>query len=320
MFQSPSEGLAVLGDQPRLSETAHSRRARFHQSWYRAARLGILEWGATAKGRPLGSILPPTAAAAGANFTSDESYRMFRRRRLSGWGVDPVRMTSHMTSSQTLLTNLLGPLVARPAWLLAVLADVLGRSDFSQLRTWDIEFAPPARSHYLGDMTRVDALFVVDTLAGPEAVVLELKYADRFSSRRLNLVDNPRYVNLAVSSDVWNDHQAAFAEGATSQLLRCHALGMRTLQVDHNAILTTLLLVSHPQDPVPSSVFDRYKDHLRHPESAVHVRLNQMLDTAASLAISDAETSQIAELKTRYLSHALSEALWSEHRARSIRN
>ena len=39
--------LEFLGDQPRLSESKHARRARFHQSWYRAARLGINGWGQT---------------------------------------------------------------------------------------------------------------------------------------------------------------------------------------------------------------------------------------------------------------------------------
>lgn len=308
--------LEVLGDQPRLSESKHARRARFHQSWYRAARLGIPTWGQTPLGRQLGSILPADAAARGKNFTSPESEALFLRRRTQGWGVDPHRMTSHMTSSQTLLMNLLGPLDADRQWLLEILRGALDRPDLMNLRGVEVEFAPPARSRYLGDMTRVDAFFILEAEDGTEGMVLELKYTDRFSARRLPLAESSRYRALATSTGMWRDSSSAFADESVSQLLRCHALGARTLQVEHGSTLpVTLLLVDHPLDPGAGTVFDAYRGHLANPAQARHVRLDQFLAVAAATAPGRTAVAAVSELELRYLAHEESEALWQEHLA-----
>ena len=311
--------LEPLGDQPRLSETPHSRRARFHQSWYRAKRLGITSWGSTPNGRPLGSILPDAAAAAWANFTTPEARDLFLVRRTQGWGVDPVRMTSYMTSSQAMLVNLIGPLGADPKWLLAVLQAVLDRPDFLDVVRWDVEFAPPARSQYLGDMTRVDAFFRVRTPTGIEGVVLELKYTDRFSSRRLDLPSNDRYWDLAHRSGLWREPERVLSDGAISQLLRCHALGARTLEVDDRGKRTSLLLVSHPADQDAGKTFERYRAHLANPADARHVGLDRLLDAAVSTAPSRHAESTVRELRIRYLAHDESEWHWAEHLTRSAR-
>jgi hypothetical protein len=265
-------------------------------------------------GRPLGSILPVAAAALGKNFTSLESEALFLKRRMEGWGVDPVRMTSHMTSSQTLLMNLLGPLMANRRWLLAVLAGAVGRPDFTDLSRAEVEFAPPTRSSYLGDMTRVDAFFVVETEGGTEGIVLELKYTDRFSTRKLPITENPRYHALAVSTGLWQDPSRALTDGAVSQLLRCHALGLRTLQVEHGAALPVMLvLVDHPLAPSASTVFDGYRSHLTDPTQACHLGLDDLLVVAAATAPGRTEAVAISELQLRYLAHTESESLWREH-------
>jgi hypothetical protein len=308
--------LADLGDQPRLSEGAHSRRARFHQSWYRAARLGVKTWGQTPSGRPIGSILPPTAAEAGLNFVTPAARDLFRARRKQGWGVDPVRMTNHMTSSQTLLVNLLGPLGSCSSWLRNVLQLVVERLDIAEVIRWDIEFAPPARSRYLGDMTRLDAFFRVRTSRGIEGIVLELKYTDRFSSRRLDLVGNNRYAELQSSCGLWADHLDAFEDQESGQLLRCHALGTRVLQVDERTSNpATLLLISHPDDVAAPVVLERYRNHLVDSTQAVHVGLDRVLGAALSSAPTAAAADLVRELQLRYLGHSESQPLWLEHLA-----
>lgn len=209
--------------------------------------------------------------------------------------------------------NLIGPLCSRPEWLVHVLKLVLGRSDLDQLVRSDVEFAPPARNRYLGDMTRVDAFFVVETTAGLEAIVLELKYTDRFSSRRLALSENRRYYDLAATAGVWREPSKAFDDGQSSQLLRCHALGIRALQVDYGTLPTTLLLVGHPSDPNARATLDRYRVHLSNPESAVYSTLDDVLAAAADGAVREGEANAVSELQVRYLHHELSEHLWSEH-------
>jgi hypothetical protein len=239
---------------------------------------------------------------------------MFLKRRTEGWGVDPLRMTSHMTSSQTLLVNLLGPLGADTDWLLEVLRIVLGRPDLHEMLTVAIEFAPPARSRYLGDMTRVDAFFTVQSAVGTEGIVLELKYADRFSTRALPLADNPRYRQLADDTGLWRAPDQALTDDAIGQLLRCHALGLRSLQVDHQKTLpVTLLLVNHPLDLSATAVLERYREHLTNPALARQVDLERLLQTAAAVSPGAASAGAIEELHVRYLAHEESESLWREH-------
>lgn len=275
--------------------------------------LGIRAWGQTPNGRPLGSILPHDAAAAGRNFTSIPSEQTFLERRRRGWGVDPVRMTSYMTSSQALLVNLLGPLLERPTWLLSVLGRLLARDAFHSLDFWEVEFAPPMRSHYLGDMTRVDAFFMVRGTSGPEAIVLELKYTDRFSSRAIEISNNVLYRELARSTGLWSDPINAFADKASGQLLRCHALGARVSQRDYGGARTSMLLVSHPTDQKAATVFRGYQRHLSVTEDCSHVTLTDLLEASSGAAQTSAESAIIGELRRRYLMHELSEDAWSEH-------
>jgi hypothetical protein len=306
--------LQRIGDQPQLSDTPHGRRARFHQSWYRAFRLGIDGWGTTRSGRPVGSILPPDAALAGRNFTSASARDLFLLRRAMGWGVDPVRMTSHMTSSQTLLVNLLAPMLQEAAWLRAVLRRALDRPDITAVSRSEIEFAPRARSEYLGDMTRVDALFWIEASNGPETVVLELKYADRFSSRRVDLLGNLRYASLANDSGLWREPALLFGNQQLNQLVRCHALAARTIQVESRTVSpATLLLVAHPHDSKAFAVYDTYRGHLVDPGKAKFVTLDMLISMAISAARSREQIGAMRRLEQRYLDHHLSESLWREH-------
>ncbi|MBD8467059.1 hypothetical protein IFU30_12345 [Plantibacter sp. CFBP 8798] len=243
---------------------------------------------------------------------------MFKVRRTQGWGVDPFRMTTHMTSSQTLLVNLLGPLGANRQWLLRALGTVLARPDFVELLNLEIEYAPRARSRYLGDMTRLDALITVRTAGGIEGVVLELKYTDRFSSRKLPIAENPLYRQMANDSDTWRTPTSALTDYTVSQLLRCHALGTKALQVEHSAWMpVTLLLVSHPLDLVAVDILKSYRDHLSAPASAVHVDLAKFLNAAIDVSSNSLERAAMGELQLRYIEHAESEDLWLEHSSMS---
>ncbi|MDR5712061.1 hypothetical protein RH857_07955 [Nesterenkonia flava] len=223
-------------------------------------------------------------------------------------------MTKHMTSSQALLVNLLGPLGSSANWLRDVLRLLLDRQDIAEVTRWDIEFAPPSRNDYLGDMTRLDAFIRFRTSQGTEGVVLELKYTDRFSSRRLDLAGNRRYAELQASSGLWHDPLQAFLDQEVGQLLRCHALGTRILQVDERVWTpATLLLISHPDDVTAPTVLNRYRSRLEDATRAVHVGLDHVLHAALSSAPTDVDADTVHSLQLRYLDHAASEALWLEH-------
>jgi hypothetical protein len=79
-------------------ESGLPARMRLHQSWYRAAILGLDRWGCTPPptSRPLGSILTEVDAAAGLAFTSSAAEALYIERRTKGWGVDPLRVQAYL--------------------------------------------------------------------------------------------------------------------------------------------------------------------------------------------------------------------------------
>lgn len=171
----------------------------------------------------MGSILHPDDAAAGRNFTTPAAERLYLDRRRAGWGVDPVRCTGYLTSSQALTINLLAPLKEDPAWAARVLSGLLDR-EITAVSGLEIEYAPRRRSLHLGDMTRLDAWIRLETGSGPQGLALEIKYADRFSSRHLRVAENPRYRELARTTGLWDLDDERTRSRPVNQLLRCHAL------------------------------------------------------------------------------------------------
>lgn len=310
--------LAAIGDQPRMSEPRHSRRARFHQSWFRSARLGVSDWGETRGGRPLGSILSAAAADAGLNFSGTAARELFVSRHAQGWGVDPVRTPSVMTSSQTLALNFLGPLAGKPDWLLAVFNLVLGRTDLLGLLQWRVEHAIQERGSALNDMTRIDAYFEFQSARGIEAVVLEVKYADRFNSRQVEVATNPRYNQLAARSGLWRCPERVFQRRGLNQLLRVHALGAATLERSVGVLSpVTLLVVAHAADKSAGAVADGYRDELVDPSQALCVGLNALFSAMIRTAPSPECRQLASDLFDRYVDESLSEHYWDAFRFRT---
>ncbi|MFV8137434.1 PGN_0703 family putative restriction endonuclease [Mycolicibacterium senegalense] len=241
------------GDGPLL------RRVRLHQSWYRAAVLGLPRWGTTRGRSPreLGSVLSDQDAAAGLNFVSPAAVELYDTRHAAGWGVDP-RCSAYMTSSQALTINLFGLLSQHEAWLLECLNTWLGRSDISHIEAVELEFAPARRSLHLNDQTRIDALLIVAGNCGTEVVAVEVKYADRFNSRHVN-ISTPPYYELARLTGLWTAPPQVLTDRRVNQLARIHALATsHGLLLDISAP-ASLLVLAHEMDTVASGVVDEYK-------------------------------------------------------------
>lgn len=304
--------VAGIGVQPRSGESLRVRRLRFHQSWFRAARLGVLDWGSTPSGRPLGSMLPDDAAARGLNFVSKSAEDLFYNRRAEGWGIDPVRSRNNMTSSQTLMLNILGPLGREPAWLRAVLERVLGRADLVAVERWSIEYAPRKRSEALNDMTRIDAYFEIRTASGVEGIVLELKYADRFNSRQVELSKNYRYAALAERAGIWRDASQSFDDRRLNQLIRAHALGAVALETSsHAPAKVTMLVVAHRDDALAATCVRHYREALSDSSSLAFVRLDEFFAAMSDLAPSMELSRVTSVLRDRYANEALSDPYWA---------
>lgn len=296
-------------------ESLLARRTRFHQCWYRDEVLGLPGYGTTSglHPRPLGSVLTEVDADRGANFTSPAAHELYQRRRRQGWGVDPTRCTRFLTSSQALTLNIFGPLSTDPQWLLKTLASLLGRDDLVEVVSLEIEFAPARTSDHMGDHTRVDALITVRSLEGKEVIVVEIKYADRFNSRVVDLARTGAYERLARISGLWNPDDKSFHARPVNQLLRCHALGASVLGAEQAAKRPpTLLVIHHAQDLQASRVCSSYRSLLAVPRSLQTRTLNELF-AGMWRSTGPVRRDAVSALRQRYEDELASEPLWQEH-------
>lgn len=286
------------GDGPLL------RRVRLHQSWYRAAILGLPRWGTT-KGhspRQLGSVLTDQDAAAGLNFGSPAAVDLYNTRHAAGWGIHP-RCSTYMTSSQALTLNLFGLLSQHETWLLACLNTWLGRSDLSHVESLELEFAPARRSLHLNDQTRIDALVVVSGGCGTEVVAVEVKYADRFNSRLVN-ISTPSYHKLARRSGLWPEPSQVLSNRRLNQLVRIHALATSHGLAIDVGVPASLLVLAHELDTTAGTVVDEYKRCVAGP--LVH---HASLRSACELIVAAAPSNQrtiAQDLQLRYATESAS--------------
>lgn len=309
--------LANIGPQ-RRGESLLARRVRFHQSWYRVAILGLPQFGRTAGSgsQPLGSVLIDSDALNGCNFTCLAAQKLYLRRRSEGWGVDPIRCTKYLTSSQALTLNLLGPLCESSAWFARVLAYVLGRPDILAVEQIWVEFAPRRRSQYLNDMTRVDALVMMQTSRGGELLAVEIKYADRFNSRCVD-IDTPPYHDLAQSLNLWTDADRTLLSPDINQLVRCHAL---TAAVSRDIFASStpvpgVLILHHEADKASRAVSDSYRSHLNEPSLLRNATLTEFIAALGDTAKSAAQREKARTLQLRYITESESEAAWISSRS-----
>lgn len=262
----------TLGPLP-SSDARFMRRVRVHQAWYRATVLGVDRYGSLAGSQqPCGSVLHDQDAARGLNFVGPTAYESYLHRRAAAWGVDPVRCTKYLTSSQTLTFNMFSEVVRRPRAAARLIATLLGRSDLVRLETAQFEFTGVNTPYWLGDRTHVDLLLrFLRADGGLQVVAIETKLADRFSTRRTQAMGGPRYRGLVSHRAIWRDLDASLESNVTRQLTRCHALAQSVQAVDsarpeEGAVLLTLL---HPEDVAGRDHAQAYIDGLVTPDGAI---------------------------------------------------
>ena len=303
--------LADLGPQLQ-NEPARVRRLRLHQSWYRAAVLGLDNWGTTARGTPLGSILDRNAAQAGVNLESEEARLLFRLRAERGWGIDRSRVLAHMTSSQALMINLLGPMLCSPRWLLDWLRLLLPRESIVEVLRAEIEYAPSRRSDFMNDMTMVDFFVEYRTPLGIDSAVVEFKYADRINSRFVAIGENERYKALLAAQNLWLD-PAVLVERRFNQLARCHALGTSVLRASRpDGRESHLIVIAEEHDVVARETTLAYADVLFDSTRCSHHTLTAAIGFALVSARGKRSRRLLEALRLRYVDLSASEYLTLE--------
>jgi len=279
------------------------RRIRAHQSWYRAEVLNLDDWGVTAPphSREYGSILTSKAAESGANFTSVMAAEAYRRRRLTGWGVEPYRCERYLTSSQTLTLNLFAPLAVDLDWLNRVL-DSLDLAGVGRPEWLEIEYQPRFLRAGRRDRTLADA-FIKTASTG---IVIETKLADQFSRRWSTVVGSSFYEQVNAEFSLWNSSQMEFDTPARDQLGRVHALG---------ALAATssppIIMIHHPLDESGAKNAQRYRELLQEPSLLKILDLEHFIRTMMDAARSDAQRNIAEQLLLRYVAHELSDDAFS---------
>lgn len=295
------------------------RRVRVHQAWYRAEVLGIPTYGTLAgSGQPCGSVLPDEAAERYLNFVGSDAIDRYLARRREGWGVDPVRCTKYLTSSQTLSFNMLAQAVSRSSACVKLFNRLLHRTDLLTLESSAFEFAAQGTPYSLGDKTLLDMLLRFRTRSGAlQVVALETKLADRFSTRRTAAAGEAKYIELARRSALWHDMAAAVNDNRTRQLTRCHALAQSVQHhdggfTDQHAVLVVL---THPEDSSGAECVARYSERVAADPATVQCSWTEYLATAKSVGAIEASAAD--ELSRRYVDLALSGEAWVGFNERS---
>lgn len=285
-------------------ESGIRAKVRLHQSWYRAQVLGLPQWGQTPapSNRPLGSILTIEDGDAGHGFVTTAAERLFHERRRQGWGVDPVRIPRYLTSSQGLTVNLLAPLREEPHWAARTFAELL-EQPATVVRSVEIEYAPPRRSNHLGDMTRIDALLETTSKGDDVLVCVEVKLADRWSSRDIS-VDGRVYRAARKRIGLWLTDESGLADRCLNQLHRVHLLAA-SVAAEHAAGTRTLVL-SLATDEESPQVVSAYRATLKEPDSLTHVPLERFLDVMTATAENDHQRQIVEDLCLRYVRFDLS--------------
>lgn len=295
----------------RTQEGPAEARMRLHQAWFRYIRLGLPRYGhlPPPSGRPLGSVLAPQDAMRGANFTSAQAESLYRRRRSSGWGVDPFRCTSIMTSSQAFAINVMGPLAKNLAWARDAFSLALELSIRRVLQV-DIEVAPRLKKEHLNDRTLIDVVVDFESESGERgSIAFEVKLLDRYVSRVLAFGE--AYRRLVESSGIWIAAAETKVESSINQLFRVHALALSRQTSLGFSRQPVMVLLHHPLDSRAIGVASSYRSILSDAKWMRTLNAATLIQ-AMHVAAPDGESRKIAELlRTRYLDLDLTDELHS---------
>jgi len=305
--------LSKIGPLPK-SDSGLMRRIRFHQAWYRSEIMGIDIFGQLfGSGKPCGSVLADRDSERMKNFVGHDAAQHYQFRRTQGWGVDPVRCTKYMTSSQTLTFNMLGQAVTRPELCADLFNSLLGRSDLVKLEKYDFEFSPAGTEYSLGDRTLIDLLLRFRTRDNALQVVgIETKLADRFSTRSTAAMGGELYRLIQEKFSVWHNMVEALADNRTRQLVRCHALAQSVQRHEDDKDLRTarMMILLHPDDRIGYVAASAYSSHLTDPAISPIITWDAFL--ACALATGAIDYKLVRQLSDRYIDILSSESAWSK--------
>ena len=300
-----------------------TKRMRFHQSWYRANRLGVLYGtGPSASSvRPYGHMLPAEAADEGWNFLSPAIFTAAQQRMARKTGVvEPFRLLHNMLASQAMCFNLFGPFVAEPESMTALVRAVVP-DEVDRVTRVEVEYAPEPTGEYLADKTAFDAFIEYMRPDRRLAFVgIETKLTEPFSPTRHG-GDRYREFTQQPGSPWLPEAWPAVADKAHNQLWRDHLLVQAMLRhPDSHYASGRLVLVRHPQDTTCAKVVAGYRALLKPGDDTINdLHLDRLVAAWKSAVPESQEPGRawLGAVEERYLRLEDSEADWQRWKSRA---
>ncbi|MFM8320658.1 MAG: PGN_0703 family putative restriction endonuclease [Chloroflexota bacterium] len=309
---TPQQPEIEIGPQYRPDDP-FTARLRFHQSWYRARRLGVPPGvGPKASSKTiLGSMLTrPDGEQHGLNFLTRHIFEVARRRlALKKGAVDPFRLACSLLSPQALCFNLFAPLVDDQELALQLLNAVLPGEVKSVAKVM-LEYTPEPVNRFLNELSVFNA-FLEYRRADHRAsfVGVETRLADPLPGK---VFSSPIY-------ERWHAHPGSpwlpgslpeLKTAPLNALWRSHLLAT-AMNLAPNSRYTAgrLLLLYHPQDAQTAGAVQRYQALLK-PDDATFsaLPLDRLVERWRAALNSPTAQDWLAAFTLRYLDLEASEA------------
>ena len=288
-----------LGPQS-ATDDPFTARIRRHQSWYRAAILG-LPFGTgpqPSSTSSYGNMLRREDGGRGSNFLNDQIFKEAQRRLATGTGtVEAFRLLHNMLSSQPMCFNLFAPLIDDLA-LATILCRATWGDHIKRVTRVELEWAPEPAAEFLADRTAFDAFIEYDHADGGRGFVcVEAKLTEPFSNRHY---DQPAYRRWMVADSPWREDAASAVDRVEhNQLWRDHLLAWSLLKHPRSRHEHGLMVVvHHPGDDRCMRTVDAYRSLLRD-DSTLATR--SLADVVAAWKPHLGRATWLREFELRYL-------------------
>jgi hypothetical protein len=295
---------------------------RLHQSWYRAAVLGLpVGTGPLAHHTAqYGNMLTKEDGERGANFLLPEIAALAMRRQTeAARRIERHRLLCNMLSSQPMCFNLFGPAALDETLVLKLAAALLGRP-LRRVRRVVFEHEPAPRAAHLADGTTFDAFIEVEDQTGALGFLgIETKLTEPFSPKRYGIDERPAYRR-------WVDHGRAPWPGApverleavgVNQLFRNHALAVAVRhRPGSEYAFGASAVVRHPGDTKCEEAVASYRALVRDDADVplLDLRLDELVRLLAPITEGTRFRSWLEALSRRYVVTTESDFLVSQSR------
>jgi len=290
------------------SGTTYARKARLHQSLYRAFVLKQpCGKGPTKNSNTFYGNMLVKGEATGANFLTPEIFEYAKKRvaeKLLEETIEPYRLFNNMLSSQPMCFNLFVPLMFAAErgeeWVTSVIDSLFPQRNIEWVESVRIEFIPLPASVYTGDKSAFDAFVEYRSLDGSTGIIgIETKYTDRLGKNPGSNL--PRALESARNSKCFTSGGMEMLEKGASQIARNFLL-TEAYRMRHGMSASLSLVLSPAEDVSGVKEIEQFKMHLNEEGRSriSHLSLERFVE-AVQQHTTIARRAWINEFERRYV-------------------